>query len=399
MQAHFGNGAAVEGPWRKPGKGKNAPKPRLTYASDVTFDPTVTDPIKHVIGRGETGMLFGPSSAGKTFVAFDLEMAIATGRTRWCGRLVKQGPVLHVAFEGGRGAGKRLLAAVREHGDPGAMLAILDNAPPLNKGSENAGVEMIIAAADGLAMNAGMRVSLIVIDTLSAAAAGDDENSAGEMSAVVAKLKMIAERTGAAVLAIHHTGKDRQNGMRGSSALRGNADFVIELTEAREMTIEKCREGRTGSLARFELKEVELGVDDDGERQTSCVIRFLDGVAMPARKPKAPLSNQAHLALEVLQSLYNDGKARHVPKDQINDVEVPRCVRLDEWRQACRTRGLTKESEADPKKKAEAEKKAFQRAADTIERAHLIGSHAGEVWLLGQQAAKRTAPEVAPWAT
>lgn len=397
MQPHFGNSATVEGPWHKPGKGKNAPKPRLTYASDVTFDPTVTDPVKHVIGLREVGMLFGPSSAGKTFAAFDLEMAIAMGRERWCGRLVKQGPVLHVAFEGGRGAGKRLLAAVHEHGDPGAMLAILDNAPPLNKASENAGVEMIIAAADGLAMNAGMRVSLIVIDTLSAAAAGDDENSAGEMSAVVAKLKTIAERTGAAVLAIHHTGKDRQNGMRGSSALRGNADFVIELTEAREMTIEKCREGRTGSLARFELKEVELGTDDDGERQTSCVVRFLEGVPV-TQKPKAPLPNQPRLALEVLQNLYNDGKARHVPADQINGVEVPRCVRLDEWRHACRNRGLTKESEADQKKKAEAEKKAFQRAADAIEKANLIGSHAGEVWLLGQQAAKRAAPEVAPWA-
>ena len=396
MQPHFGNGATVEGPWRKPGKGKNAPKPRLTYASDVTFDPTVTDPVKHVIGLREVGMLFGPSSAGKTFAAFDLEMAIAMGRERWCGRLVKQGPVLHVAFEGGRGAGKRLLAAVHEHGDPGAMLAILDNAPPLNKASENAGVEMIIAAADGLATNAGMRVSLIVIDTLSAAAAGDDENSAGEMSAVVAKLKTIAERTGAAVLAIHHTGKDRQNGMRGSSALRGNADFVIELTEAREMTIEKCREGRTGSLARFELKEVELGTDDDGERQTSCVIRFLEGVPAADKTSKAKLPPAAQIALDVLRNLYTDGKARHVPKEQINGVEVPRCVSLDEWREACRKRGLAKEG-GDEKKRAEAERKAFGRAWPAIKVAGYIGEHGDEVWLLGQQAPKAKHGESAPW--
>lgn len=398
MQPHFGNGAADEGPWRKPGKGKNAPKPRLTYASDVTFDPTVTDPIKGVIGWGDLGVLFGPSSVGKTFGAFDLGMAVATGRERWCGRLVKKGPVLHVAFEGGKGARKRLLAAAMEHGDPGPMLAILDNAPPLNKAGENAGVEMIITAATELSVNADAPVVLIVIDTLSAAAAGDDENSAADMSALMARLKTIAERTGAAVLAIHHTGKDRQNGMRGSSALRGNADFVIELTEAREMAIEKCREGKTGPLARFELKEIELGIDDDGERQTSCVVRFLDGVPMPESKAKPKLPPAARFALDVLRNLYNEGKARHVPADQINGVDVPRCVRLDDWRHACRERGLAKEG-GDEKKRAEAERVAFRRAWPSIEVAGYIGAYGEEVWLLGQQVAKRSAPEVAPWAT
>jgi hypothetical protein len=396
---HFGNGAAVpQERWHKLRATKPTPaKPRLIYARDVHFDPAVTDPVKHMIGLREVGFLFGPSSAGKTFVAFDLAMAIAMGRERWCGRRVKPGAVLHVAFEGGKGSRKRLLAAALEHGDPGEMLSILDNAPPLNREGDQAGVAMIVAAAAELSANSGSRVSLIVIDTLSAAAAGDDENAAADMSAFVAKLKQVAERTGAAVLAIHHTGKDRMSGMRGSSALRGNADFVIELTETKELAIEKCREGRTGPLATFELIEVQLGTDDDGDTQTSCVVRFTEGVTQAKVKPGARLPNQSQLALDVLRSLYNEGVARHVPKSQIGDVEVPRCVRLENWRKACRTRGLTKESEADPDKKAAAEKKAFQRASDTIEKKNLIGSHGAEVWLIGQQSAPAPASEVGTW--
>lgn len=390
---HFGNGTSTgtDREWQKP-RGKQGPqRPNLIYSRDVSFDPVVRDPLKHVIGAGEIGFLFGPSSAGKTFIAFDLEIAIATGRERWCERRVKPGAVLHVAFEGGRGARKRLLAAMRMHGDPGDKLAILDTAPPLNKAAGQAGVTAIVVAAAELSEVSQSLVNLIVIDTLSAAAPGDDENAASDMSAFLDKLKTIAAHTGAAVVCIHHTGKQVANGMRGSAALRGNADYVLELTEARELLIEKCREGQHGTLGAFDLEQVELGTDDDGDAVTSCVVRFRQGGNRAKAAKKLP--PQAKAALDVLHNLYNEDKARHVPKDKINGVDVPKCLHISEWRDACRAKGLSK-SEDEPKKKADAEKKAFGRAVEAIEAVGLIGTYGDEVWLINQNTAKPDAKEV-----
>lgn len=394
---HFGNGTSpgTDREWQKP-RDKQAPqRPKLIYARDVSFDPVVRDPLKHVIGAGEIGFLFGPSSAGKTFVAFDLEIAIATGRERWCGRRVKPGAVLHVAFEGGKGARKRLLAAMRMHGHPGDKIAILDTAPPLNKAAGQAGITAIVVAAAELSEASQSHVNLIVIDTLSAAAPGDDENAASDMSAFLDKLKAIAARTGAAVVCIHHTGKQVANGMRGSAALRGNADYVLELTEARELLIEKCREGQHGTLGAFDLEQVELGTDDDGDAVTSCVVRFRQGNIGNRAKTAKKLPPQAKTALDVLHNVYIGDKARHVPKDQINGVNVPKCLRLSDWREECRAKGLSK-SEDEPKKKADAEKKAFGRAVEAIEAAGLIGTYGDEVWLTNQKTAKPDAKEAQP---
>jgi hypothetical protein len=78
------------------------------------------------------------------------------------------------------------------------------------------------------------------------------------------------------------------------------------------------------------------------------------------------------------------------------EIAASSCVSLDEWREACRQRGLAKEG-GDAKKRAEAERKAFGRAWPAIDAAGYIGAHGDEVWLLGQQASKAKHREAAPW--
>ena len=118
---------------------------------------------------------------------------------------------------------------------------------------------------------------------------------------------------------------------------------------------------------------------------------------VPGAKAANKMAPQPRRALGVLQDLYSEGLARHVPKEQINGVDVPRCVRLDDWRTACRERGLSAESDGDPTKKAAAEKKAFERAVQTIEGASLIGMHGSEVWLIAQQRSTATGSEAPTW--
>jgi hypothetical protein len=71
------------------------------------------------------------------------------------------------------------------------------------------------------------RIQLVIVDTLAASMIGGDEDSARDMSIVTASLTEL-RRAGAAVLLVHHTGKN-DKAERGSVALRGSADTMMKL--------------------------------------------------------------------------------------------------------------------------------------------------------------------------
>src|SRR5262249_22059651 len=142
--------------------------------------------------------------------------------------------------------------------------------------------------------------------------AGDNENEAAAISALVAQANRIAEQTGAAVLFAHHPGKDHERGMRGSSALAADVDVVIRIereagSRLRHVILEKAKDGEEGPLASFLLEPVVLGKDDEGDDITSCVIRFQDRV--PELGPKRPRQNTAGgRALNELEHLVIEGR-------------------------------------------------------------------------------------------
>jgi AAA domain len=59
-------------------------------------------------------MLFGPPGVGKSFVALDLALSVATGRP-WHGRATRRGPVVYVFAEGQAGAKKRINGWLKTH--------------------------------------------------------------------------------------------------------------------------------------------------------------------------------------------------------------------------------------------------------------------------------------------
>jgi len=70
--------------------------------------------------------------------------------------------------------------------------------------------------------------ALFVFDTMARCMPGGDENSAQDVGLVIAAADRIRQRTGAAVLLVHHTQKGGEL-ERGSSALRGAADSMFYL--------------------------------------------------------------------------------------------------------------------------------------------------------------------------
>lgn len=246
------------------------------------YDLTLREPmewlIKGVLPKGRLGVLFGASGSGKTFVALDLAFAIARGNA-WRERRTTKGNVVVIAAEGGNGIGKRGDAYSKYHEfdlrDVGNLHVI--TAAPNFLDSDD--ISEVIAEIKNLGP-----IDAVIIDTLAQVSPGANENTSEDMGRVLANINLLHEACGAMNLVVHHAGKDLSKGSRGWSGLKAAADVQIEVLRhddgAREIHIEKMKDGEDGLRWGFKLETVELGLDRDGDPITSCV-------AVPADLPKA----------------------------------------------------------------------------------------------------------------
>ena len=143
--------------------------------------------------------------------------------------------------------------------------------------------------------------------------AGGNENSPDDMGAFVGACDLIRQETGAHLLVIHHTGKDEGRGTRGHSLLNGAADTIIEVTkdEATGLataTIKKQRDRASGDTLVFKLEPVDIGMDEDEDTITSCVVTPVDNADITETRPE--IKGQAKMALRLLQKAINEAEQR-----------------------------------------------------------------------------------------
>jgi hypothetical protein len=264
--------------------------------------------VKGVLDRGGASVLYAESNTGKSFVSIDIGMHIALGR-EWCGRRVKNGKVLYIAAEGGLGFHERV-RAFQSHHNLTQDIPFYLLPSPVNFCSQAEDAEEVIREAAILG-----QVDLIVIDTLSRAMSGGNENDSGDMGSFVKYCDLIREKTKAHILIVHHSGKDTTRGARGHSLLRAAVDTEIELTKSEDgivtVEIKKQRDGRTGDKFNFMLDSVELGTDQDGDPITSCVLAKSDNE--PAKRPT--VGGRQKRALCILQNLIIDRGEVGIPKN------------------------------------------------------------------------------------
>lgn len=246
--------------------------------------------VKKMLLQSGVAIMSGQWSSGKTFVALELAYCVAMGEP-FAGRLVKRpGGTLFFAAEAEGDIPIRLRGLVTERSqDPSTLLpfAWVGEMPRLrDPEAANHLAELAHEAADGMKDKFGVELALIVIDTMAAAAGFDNENDASEAQQVMTVLHALARQTGALVLVVDHFGKDADRGTRGSIAKESSADNVLALladqrltgaVSGRTLVLRKLRGGVTGYQVAFELAPVKLGVDEDGDEITTCVVRFLDG--------------------------------------------------------------------------------------------------------------------------
>jgi hypothetical protein len=198
---------------------------------------------------------------------------------------------MYIAAESSRVYVENRIAAIRQEQPDIANAEVLIVPLALDLLHHEKGeVDRVIETAKCLTRDVG-EVVLIVVDTLAVTFGGGDENTPGDMGTYVTNLQLIKAGTGAAVLIIHHSGKDEAKGMRGHSALLGalDAELMVEVMDdkSRVLRTGKVRDGDGYTdLHAFNLRRVELGLDDEGDPVTTCVVDGLGEEALSKAKRK-----------------------------------------------------------------------------------------------------------------
>ena len=274
--------------------------------------------IGGLLDRAAMSVVFGGSNTGKTFFTLDLSACIALDR-EWRGRKVRHGAVVYIAAEGGLGIEERL-TAYRLHHDvktTGVPLYVIPE--PIDLCKSDTDVNLLLQRL--AALPAEPSIELIVIDTLSRALAGGNENGADDMGAFVRHCDRLRAVSRAHVLVIHHAGKDEGRGARGHSLLRAAADTEIEVSKSElpnvaTAEVVKQRDRLSGDKFSFALKSLDIGQDDDGAPVTSCVVVVTDRPAGTAKKANLPKA--AVIALRALaEAVDEQGKPSTTGAPQI----------------------------------------------------------------------------------
>lgn len=245
LEAEFGD-VAIPEPERKV-----RPRPKVMWAGDPTLDLTQQWLMWNRFPRVGTAMLVGPSGSGKTFLSLDLAVALAEGR-EWCGRTgdEKVGAiVLSAEGIGGLPARMKPLAQVPVVATTVSMLSDDRAAQEL--------ADTVTDLRDQIRERFGVRLGLIVIDTLNSAGLLTNENDNAEIGRAIRVLEHIAVSFGCLVLVTHHPPK-QGTGARGGYALHAGFDTVVEIFQEprgkqRFVECTKGRDAETGAWGSFKL--------------------------------------------------------------------------------------------------------------------------------------------------
>lgn len=274
------------------------PRFRVLTAEELAALPPVRWRVRGLLPAEGLAAIYGPPGSGKSFLALDLLGAVAEGRD-WFDCRTDAAPVTYCALEGEAGIAQRVQAYRARYGKAPAGMRFIAQPFALLEPGDVAELADAIRAAGG----AG---GIVAIDTLNRASPGADENDSRDMGAIIAGAKLLQSALGGLVVLVHHSGKDSARGLRGHSSLLAALDAAVEVTrdgDRREWRTSKAKDGADGECHPFRLDVVELGIDDDGESVTSCVVTRGDAAE---NRPAAPVGGNQRVAWDRIGELLRE---------------------------------------------------------------------------------------------
>jgi hypothetical protein len=268
---------------------------------DLRKLPPLTWLVEGLIGVKALFELYGPRKAGKTFLALDMGLSIASGR-EWHGKKIVQGRVLHIVAEGN-------IAAIRDRVDAWTISRAKNPAEKKTLAKsivENwrlVGLPVHIDIPETLAefmkANPG-NWDFIIVDTMLRNMAGHISDPK-DMAAFVRACDTIRERTGAAVMVVHHEGKDKSKGGMGSMVFDAAVDGIAKFHRQgakRVFSVVVLRDADDSMPNMiFELEGVplEVSMGDDGDKDVRSAVLVFKGTK--AKKTELTAAEKVLLAI------------------------------------------------------------------------------------------------------
>lgn len=225
-------------------------------ASADSFGPVLRKPVTwivpQIIPEGGCGLLVAPPKTGKSRIAIEIALGLATGKRPLGLGVRRQQAVGFFSLEDGEHLfGERLSHGLNTVGGrqkfhwdghitrdlewhPPQPMALFTHFSPIDL-SEPADQQRLYETI----LKYDLR--LVILDTLSMAIGKANVSDQKEMYTILKPLKLIAQATGCAVMFIHHTrkrvfekGETIQESILGATALHGWSDFIMSLAAPAE---------------------------------------------------------------------------------------------------------------------------------------------------------------------
>lgn len=345
----------------------DTPEFSLIPFNEIHHPTTTNYIIRGIIPREGLVVVYGPPKCGKSFWVMDMTLHVALN-WKYRGRKVKTGNVVYVACEGVSGITARIEAFRQEllQEEVGHIpFYLISSALDLIKMHKKLGEDIISVTTD-------KPIHIIVIDTLNRSLSGD-ENSSQDMGNYIKAADYLREQFHCAVIIIHHCGYDATHA-RGHTSLPAAIDTQIAVTRDKETnavvaTLELMKDGEMGEQIRSKLKQVEIGVDDEGDPMTSCVIEPEEGIDHP--KKDKPITGQRKIILDLLKKAIDD--EGEYPPDNIQLKINVRVVKYETARQYCE-KGIIADTQG-------AKRTAISRGLKELQESGIIKTWIDYLWV------------------
>jgi hypothetical protein len=266
--------------------------------------------IKGLLPQTGVAMIGGQSGGGKSFIGIRLGVSLIPD----CNqdffidkyRIKRRGGVLYLVLEGKPAFPLRLMAAFEavldkqmNFGDRYKLPFSWNTFEPnlFNEEPEKL-IKLVQHDANKMRQEFGVDLVAVFLDTMGLAACYENEDKAAQVQKVVSRLNRASDETGALFVGIDHYGKDQGAGLRGSSAKRGHVETILaclvdrdkdENAKNHRLKFEKIRDGEEGRIIPYRLQKVDMGVDEDGDPVSTCIIQWEPQRPLPKRRtPQRP---------------------------------------------------------------------------------------------------------------
>jgi hypothetical protein len=350
---------------------QNGGKPKPQFVLYADLDATASKPwlVHNMLGAGEMSAAYGAPGCGKGVIIQDMGLHIAAGLP-WHSRATTRGAVVYIALERKKLVERRAIAFRKKYDLQNLPFAIVGGVYDFRQAataSQIAGICEPVKAVTGLS------VVLIIIDTVSRALAGGDENSPKDMGALIMTAGLLQQKCPTAhVLWVHHIPHDSDR-LRGHGALLGAVDTSVNVSNngsVRTAKVVKANDSEEGESVAFTIEGIEIAPDGTTAPVAVPADHTISRASAAATKRK--LSDRAKVSLDALtEALIGHGIAAPQKLELSAGTQV---VTLDQWRDELCSRDVLDQHDIN-------HKRDFSRIRDQLVARKIVGVRNDFVWL------------------